>query len=45
MFLIQCLQRKRKDFPPTYLYLVGNFPTLVPSKEVLALDFPQMLDP
>ena len=25
MFLVKWLQRKRKEFPPTYLHLVGNF--------------------
>ena len=28
MFLMQCLQGKRKETLPTYLYFAPNFPTL-----------------
>ena len=29
MFLTELLQRKRKEFYLTYLYLVGSFPTFL----------------
>ena len=32
MFLIQWLQRKHKEFPSTYLYLLGNFPIFTAQK-------------